>query len=637
MSHATSPAVHPLRLLPRPQASAPRYDPRPVSRLPPPASSVPDSQPALPAAESALWTDSPARLAPALSQDGGSALAAARQLLAFLFDAAANPEQPLTVHLPGSHDASFAWQLWHNLLAEAGELGTPPLRFRLYHTLPPVAAQDDIAALINDGHWQIAEGDVTAQTGRHAALIAHGHYSRRPATLAWNDYGEAWRLGVAMSDDGPCWRLTPRGDYPAAPIRVAIGTAQPLPALPPLFDDAAEQQLVARQQSRADRGLVALPVTLLRDLDTLTQQHPDGVLVYLADLAHDETPPQTLPEALDPALPLNIEAIRTRHAQLACEWRADHRAAVLSGVLQHGHTPWPLTRLAAQGWQADALFGDEVISLAALARSGHNPRYLARHIEAIEAQSVNAASRKTWLVALEHVWQRQRPGDEHAFAIGCLGMHFGHYGIARAAFLDALPHAANPAPALHNLALLEMLTGDAAQAADILATLESIEPEHPKTRRLRQRIDAWQSRFTPRLGWHPAQALDAETGLRLSPLMPHHARDLAWACRNIHDMALTRLPDLSSADAAAAWITSENRDRASLLLAILHPALGLVGFIGLRQEENQPAANLCLYTAPEWRGRGWMRRVLGLLSMKGKETEVWRGNGRSGRVMVVDV
>ncbi|OWY38932.1 hypothetical protein CEK28_10410 [Xenophilus sp. AP218F] len=89
----------------------------------------------------------------------------------------------------------------------------------------------------------------------------------------------------------------------------------------------------------------------------------------------------------------------------------------------------------------------------------------------------------------------------------------------------ALPQAANPAPALHNLALLEMLTGDAPRAEDILAALEAVEPDHPKTRSLRARFNDWQSRFVARQGWDPARARCEDTGLALSPLMPHHAEN----------------------------------------------------------------------------------------------------------------
>nr|WP_199066032.1 hypothetical protein [Chromobacterium sp. ASV5] len=633
MSQAAHTAsVHPLRLLPRPAPAQPVYNPQPIARRPPPVSTAPEGAADLPSEDSGLWTDSPARLAPALAHEGGGALCAARQLLAFLLDGAADADAPITVHLPGSHDGAYAWQLWQNLLDEAGELGVPPAVFRLYHALPHVAEQNDIAELIQQGHWQIADGDVAPQAGRHAALIAHGHYSRRPAKIAWNHYGEAWQARVAMTEDGPRWRLTPRADYPAEPIKIAVGGPLPQPELPPLFDDAADQALAERQQGRADCGVAALPVTLFAHLDALAAAHPDGVLVHLADLAYAAAPPQTLPAELDAALPLNAEAIVRRHPALRALWRAGEQAALLHGVLQDGHAPWPLTRLAAQAWQADALFGDEAASLAAVQRAGCNPRYLARHMEELEKQEIDPAQRAAWLAALEQAWQRARPGEAHTFSLGCLAMRFAHYGVARAAFLGALPQAANPAPALHNLALLEMLTGDAPRAEDILAALEAVEPDHPKTRRLRARINDWQSRFAARLGWDPARARCDGTGLALSPLMPHHARELAWACRDVHDMALTRLPDLADVDAATAWISEEAADPAALPLALLHPALGLVGFIVLRAGAEGGEVIVCTFVAPAWRGRGWMAIALGLLDGE-FESEVWRGNVRSGRVM----
>ncbi|OWY38931.1 hypothetical protein CEK28_10405 [Xenophilus sp. AP218F] len=77
-------------------------------------------------------------------------------------------------------------------------------------------------------------------------------------------------------------------------------------------------------------------------------------------------------------------------------------------------------------------------------------------------------------------------------------------------------------------------------------------------------------------------------------------------------MTLTRLPDWSDVDAAAEWISEEATGPAALPLALLHPALGLVGFIVLRAGAEGGAVNVFTYVAPEWRGRGWMGRCLGL-------------------------
>ncbi|ERE20669.1 hypothetical protein [Pseudogulbenkiania ferrooxidans] len=116
-----------------------------------------------------------------------------------------------------------------------------------------------------------------------------------------------------------------------------------------------------------------------------------------------------------------------------------------------------------------ALFIAAAVSLAVVQRAGCNQRYLARHMDELEKLERDPARR----------------GEAHTFSLGCLAMRYAHYGVARAAFLDELPQAANPAPALHNLARLEMLTGDVQRAEDILAAQEAVEPDHPKTRRVR--------------------------------------------------------------------------------------------------------------------------------------------------------
>ncbi|WP_047249475.1 hypothetical protein [Chromobacterium subtsugae] len=598
-----------------------------VPRREPPASTLPDDAPAQEPGEAGLWSGNAAALDPALAQDGGGALAAARLLIAFLLDGAAGGDEPLAVHLPGSHDGNFAWQLWQNLKDETEELGMPPLRFHLYHALPAAADNPYIAELAEQGDWRLEAGDPAPRPGRHAALIAHGHYSRRPTHLAWNQYGEAWRLEMALVDGKPRWRLTPRADYPVEPIPIAVGGDRPQPSLPPLFDDDGLQALAAAQQGRADCGLCALPAALFRDIDALSQAHPDGLLVYLADLAQREAPPQDLPAERDPVLPLNAEALQLRHPALHASWREDGAAAAWGGVLSAEDAAWPLCAMARRAWQADALFGAEAPSLEALARAGHNPRWLVRHLEALEAKTPDPERRQAWRQGLNKAWRRTGEGEAHAFRLGCFALHIGHYGVARHAFLDALEHGRLDAPAWHNLALTEMMTGNRQLAAEALKRLQEAAPEHAKTVKLAERMTEWQARHAPRLGWNPDAAIDEEDGLRLSPLMPHHARELAWACRRPHDQALARLPDLSGADAAWEWIDVGARDENELLLALLHPSAGLLGHVSLRGEGDE--ANFCIHLAPEWRGRGLARWAAQQLAGQPRATEVWAGNARS--------
>ncbi|MDE1715302.1 GNAT family N-acetyltransferase (plasmid) [Chromobacterium amazonense] len=609
--------AHPLRL--SHATAAP--DLTPEALLPPPASSVDAHIPTQAYEDAPLWREDLSALPPALPNQAASSLTAARLLLAFLLDGTAGDEAPLTVHLPGSHDGDFAWQLWCNLLDLAGEMGLPPLVFRLYHALPQLAEHPPVTRLLADGVWQLADGDPAPQPGRHAALIAHGHYSRRPARVAWCHYGAAWRASVAVCDDGPRWRLEPADAASGAIVALEVGGALQADAPAPLFAAADEQTLAARQQGRADVGVTALPITLFQHADALADAHPDGLLLYLADQAHGSRLPTALPSALDPILPLNAEALARRWPALHLRLNREESALLLCGVLQPGHSPWPLVRQAMPEEACDALDGDAEPSLDALARFGHNPRWLARHFDSLP--DATAALRPAWGDALARVWSRSLSGAGYHFDLGCLAMRLGHYGAARAAFLDALRHDAPAGPALHNLALLEMLVGDAALAADVLAALEEVEPNHPKTRKLRRRFDAWRAKL-------PAEKASAD-GLRLSPLCLHHARELAWACRRPHDMALTRLPDLSDVEAASAWIAAEEADPNSRLLAILHPDAGLLGFFALRDEDSGER-NLCVLVAPEWRERGIARQALALLD-GAYRTEVWAGNRRSLRLL----
>nr|WP_172692253.1 hypothetical protein [Chromobacterium violaceum]AVV48120.1 hypothetical protein [Chromobacterium violaceum] len=611
--------AHPLRLSHAPAAP----DLTPEAPLPPPVSRLDARIPAQAYEDAPLWREDLAALPPALPNHGAGSLAAARLLLAFLLDGAADGDAPLTVHLPGSHDGDFAWQLWTNLQDLAGEMALPPLVFRLYHALPRLAGHPPITRLLADGVWQLADGDPAPQPGRHAALIAHGHYSRRPARVAWCHYGAAWRASVAVCEDGPRWRLEPADAASGAIVSLKVGGPLPAAVHAPLFAAENEQALAARQQGRADVGVASLPLALFQHADALTAAHPDGVLLYLADQGHGSRLPTALPAALDPILPLNAEALARRWPALNMRLNPEEDALLLCGVLQPGHRPWPLTRLALPETASEILDGGDAPSLDALVRQGYNPRWLARHLDALQALPISAEQRPAWRQALDRAWARSLPGGSHHFDLGCLAMRLAHYGAARAAFLDALRHDAPAGPALHNLALLEMLVGDAALAADILAALEEAEPDHPKTVKLRRRFDAWRADL-------PAEAAAAD-GLRLSPLCPHHARELAWACRRPHDMALTRLPDLSEPEAAAAWIEAERDNPDNQLLAILHPDAGLLGFFSLRDEADG-GRNLCVLIAPEWRERGIARQALALLDGQYR-TEVWAGNRRSQRLL----
>ncbi|MCD0490853.1 hypothetical protein LQD23_00880 [Chromobacterium violaceum] len=611
--------AHPLRLSHAPAAP----DLTPEAPLPPPVSRLDAHIPAQAYEDAPLWREDLAALPPALPNHGAGSLAAARLLLAFLLDGAADGDTPLTVHLPGSHDGDFAWQLWTNLQDLAGEMGLPPLVFRLYHALPQLAGHPPVTRLLADGVWQLADGDPAPQPGRHAALMAHGHYSRRPARVAWCHYGAAWRASVAVCEDGPRWRLEPADAASEAIVALNVGGPLPAAVHAPLFAAENEQALVERQQGRADVGVASLPLALFQHADALAAAHPDGVLLYLADQAHGSRLPTALPAALDPILPLNAEALARRWPALNMRLNPEEDALLLCGVLQPGHRPWPLTRLALPETAGEILDDGDAPSLDALVRQGHNPRWLARHLDALQALPISAEQRPAWRQALDRAWARSLPGGSHHFDLGCLAMRLAHYGAARAAFLDALRHDAPAGPALHNLALLEMLVGDAALAADILAALEEAEPDHPKTVKLRRRFDAWRADL-------PAEAAAAD-GLRLSPLCPHHARELAWACRRPHDMALTRLPDLSEPEAAAAWIEAERDNPDNQLLAILHPDAGLLGFFSLR-DETDGGRNLCVLIAPEWRERGIARQALALLDGQYR-TEVWAGNRRSQRLL----
>ncbi|WP_031295268.1 hypothetical protein, partial [Pseudogulbenkiania ferrooxidans] len=139
--------VHPLRLSHAPAAP----DLTPEAPLPPPVSRIDAHIPAQAYEDAPLWREDLAALPPALPNHGGGSLAAARLLLAFLLDGAADGDTPLTVHLPGSHDGDFAWQLWTNLQDLAGEMGLPPLVFRLYHALPQLAEHPPVTRLLADG------------------------------------------------------------------------------------------------------------------------------------------------------------------------------------------------------------------------------------------------------------------------------------------------------------------------------------------------------------------------------------------------------------------------------------------------------------------------------------------------------
>lgn len=629
----SSPAMqatrHPLRLLtPVPAAPLPPpYSATPLARRPLPDSTAPAATPAQPYAQAPLWRDDTAALAPALPNDAGSAHSAARLLLAFLLDgAASDDEAPLCVHLPGSHDGDFAWQLWQELQQQAGELGLPPLRFCLYHAQPTLARAPGVAQLLADGHWRLCDGDPAPQPGRHAALIAHGHYARQPAALAWCHYGEAWHADVSLCDDGVRWRLTPADAQPAALREVHVGADHAATPLAPLFADPTQQVLVAPQQGRADCGVVTLPLALLEQVERLRTAHPQGVLVYVADAAHGPQLPQALPATLDPITPLNAEALARRWPELTLRLERDNGALLLCGVLHDAAAIWPLTTLTQRTLPRALLAAHPARPTPdTLHACGHNPRALAPWLEALQAQTPDPAARADWCQALDLVWQRSLPGAGYHFDLGCLAMHWAHYGVARAAFLDVLAHAGANAPALHNLALLEMLTGDAERCQDILSLLEQLEPQHAKTRRLRQRVDTWLAQLLPRLGWDPARGSDG--GLCLSPLQLHHARELAWACRHAHDLALTRLPDLGRVAHAAAWIAGELDDDA-LVLAILHPAAGLLGMLAIRRADDGGADNLCVYIAPEWRERGVARQAIALLAGPYR-SEVLPGNARS--------
>ncbi|QBC45911.1 GNAT family N-acetyltransferase [Iodobacter fluviatilis] len=628
MSLPSHPAIHPLRQI-KPAPAFEEYSSSPIPRLAPPQSNAADDVLSWPFEEAALWDAPLCEQAPALANDAGQAGYAAKLLFAYLLDIAGEMDNTtlLTVHLPGSHDGAFAWQLWCNLLERAGQLGLPPLVFRLYHALPHLAEQEDIADLITEGLWILAEGNPEPQTAKHAALIAHGHYSQRPARMAWCDYGEAYSAEVALDDEALKWRITPLDPPHKNVISVEIGQSNDQAPLAPLFSNPEEQALVGNQQGRADRGVVSLAIDLLSEVDALSKAHPEGLLLCISDVAHGRHLPLALPSTPQP-IPLNSEALAIKWPGL--KQHHNTNKLCISGVLGN-EALLLLSTLAQNDADAEILFGSKETnpSLNALIRHSYNPAWLLPHLKDLCSNGVDLEERANWCRALDQVWQRCRPNDANIFELANFAVHIGQYAVARAGFLDVLEHAETPGPALHNLALIEITTGNQEHASTLIHALTSIDPNHPKTRALQQRYQEWLE--TLKAKQHLIEALeDKETGLRLTPLGPQHARELAWACRDKHLSILTRLPDLSGRAWAAQWIAENNTDENACALAITLPEAGLVGILILKFGQHK---NLCISLAPEWQEKGIGSTVLKLVKEKGFESERWLGNKRSANLL----
>lgn len=252
-----------------------------------------------------------------------------------------------------------------------------------------------------------------------------------------------------------------------------------------------------------------------------------------------------------------------------------------------------VARLRSRSWQPDAVA--RVLPWVALQLPG-----------------APLAVRAGWQVALREGWPdlcRQRGERDVVFPLGVLAAALAQWRTARDCFAASLAfygeHPAthyNLAAACWQLARYRLASYHAARAAQ-LAPCDARFADGARA------LADWRAWCRRHVGKESLR--DAASGMRVTPLGPHHAAALARRHADSDGQPLARLRVLRGDADAANWIREQQHLRGATSLALIDPDDGLSGILGLEQRGN--LALFHYWLASQFRGAGRGHGVVRLL------------------------
>ncbi len=215
--------------------------------------------------------------------------------------------------------------------------------------------------------------------------------------------------------------------------------------------------------------------------------------------------------------------------------------------------------------------------------------------------------------ALTEVWQAYYPtgnGQDICFDIAIAAINISHWPLA----IDALHTHQSiygvSTQAIHNLALCYYEIGELEYALKLTQYAEELEEQHKSdtdnthnaTRALKVHIQTilreWQQ-----LQWPHHSYTTPNNYLKLQALGTHHAHAFFYQYRDINIAALTCLPAFNTTDEVKEWILDKRKQTNFMIYAIIHPAHGFIGSVGLRCASDK--AYFHFWIGTDYQGMGF--------------------------------
>lgn len=196
------------------------------------------------------------------------------------------------------------------------------------------------------------------------------------------------------------------------------------------------------------------------------------------------------------------------------------------------------------------------------------------------------------------------------FSEGLAAARSGRWGEAARSFTRSLHRQGACSAVLHNLGIAHWQRANHAEALDCLDEARRLAPDDVRCRTLASRLRAWCETCEAEIG---AQYLEA-SGLRGTPLGPHHGLALWHLQQDADIVSLAGVPRLESTADARRWLAWQAAQRQTL--GLIDPEHGVVGVISLARHDWTDAVDtrhFYYWVGPAFRRRGFGRRALDLV------------------------
>jgi len=235
-------------------------------------------------------------------------------------------------------------------------------------------------------------------------------------------------------------------------------------------------------------------------------------------------------------------------------------------------------------------------------------RHLPQASEAIQRQ---------WHQALRDNWPRVaaetiNTADDLVFQLGVLAGAIQRWDLAATCFMQSLHSHGKHHATFYNLGIVQRQLGDHGAAQHYLQAAIAAAPGRQDYQWQLELLLDWRRICTGLLGCECLTAYrDRPRAIFATLLGPHHTQELLRQQSDPDIRRFARLPALRSAGEALSWIRTQACAPAQRILALMHPACGLIGVLGLARDGV--AATFYFWIGAEYRGQGHGKTCLRLL------------------------